>query len=121
MEKTVLPQKNLQGIWEFITGYEPAFFDVQIGDRWHFQYNVNPSNPAVGKVDMFRAGTLYKSGSFIQREFQDPGPHDYDLEINLEGIFRSYKITTLSETRLTLQSPAPYRYPATFDKVQSKS
>ena len=119
MSETVLPQKNLQGVWEFTTGYEPAFFDVQIGDRWHFEYeSINPLDPIEGKLEMFRDGTLHKSGRFIQREFENPGPYDYDLVINMEGLGASYKIQSISETSLFLQSPSPYRYPGNFNKIE---
>lgn len=119
MEKTSLPQKNLQGIWEFTTGYEPAFFNVQIGDRWHFQYNINPSDPAEGKVIMFRAdGSLYKSATFQQYESNPPGGYDLGIIIDEEGIGASYKIQSITESTLFLQSVAPYRYPGNFKKIQ---
>ena len=119
MKKTVLPQKNIEGIWEFTSGYESAYFGVQIGDKWHFQYNINPSDPVEGKVEMFRSdGTLYNSGIFYQFEFQNPGPTDYDLEMRMESTAFSYKIQNVPESSLSLQSPSPYRYPGNFKKVQ---
>ncbi|SEW11001.1 hypothetical protein SAMN05421841_1080 [Chryseobacterium wanjuense] len=119
MEKIILPQKNLQGIWEFVTGYEPAYFNVQVGDTWHFQYNINPSFPAEGKLEMFRAdGALYNSGVFKQYEIQNPGPSGYELEIYMENLGASYTIQNISESSLFLQSVSPYRYPGNFKKVQ---
>jgi hypothetical protein len=118
MGKTVLPQKNIEGIWEFFNGYEPAFFNVQIGDRWHFKYNINPSDPVEGTIEMFRAdGSLYNSGIFYQYEFQNPGPLDYDLRIQVESGAGSYKILNISDSALSLQSPSPYRYPGNFKKI----
>ena len=116
MEKTFLPQKNLQGTWKFVNGYEPAYFGVRISDSWRFEYNINPSDPVEGKVEMFTAdGSLYNSGIFYQYEFQNPGPYDYDISIHLkDGTAASYKILIISESLLSLQSVAPYRYPGNF-------
>jgi hypothetical protein len=92
---------------------------VQVGDRWHFQYNINPSDPAEGKVEMFRAdGTLYNDGIFYQYEFENPGPYDYELELRMESTGFSYRIVSVNDSSLSLQSPRPYGYPGNFDKVQ---